>query len=390
MKIKGVFFILFLLLINNLNADQKKYLHEFWNVRIYQLKKSNGDYIIFAENKNVIPFHISNIKYNDTNLKLLLDKIPEYFVIPPKTNDYKLFELIKKRDNEKTNFYLTNCEIGIGDPSKVNPDLNYPYLPPYEHGKKYRIDQGFNGEATHHGNINEHSLDFHMDIGTPVCAARDGIVFVAEDSFDAGYAFIEVGGRQNEILIMHEDGSFAIYCHMQKRGNIVNIGDYVKKGDLIGHSGDSRGGPHLHFSIAVPHSSEWKTIPFYLLNEDGNLIKPKEGKYYISRHPGREKLGIDLKNSDFENYEKKIKKNNKVKLRYEKVDDDTYVVYIQNGNDYTIDAYVDFDKVNLRESKDLPVNLEVPPLTEKFVLLFWIKRELEKFKFNEKPIKFKK
>ncbi len=53
------------------------------------------------------------------------------------------------------------------------------------------------------------------------------------------------------IVVLHGDDIFTVYAHNDR--NTVEKGDRVKKGDLIGHVGNTgrSTGPHLHFEIRV-------------------------------------------------------------------------------------------------------------------------------------------
>jgi hypothetical protein len=55
----------------------------------------------------------------------------------------------------------------------------------------------------------------------------------------------------NYVLIQHEDGTVAHYCHLQKGGCLVKPGQKVATGDAIAHSGNTgfSTGPHLHFCV---------------------------------------------------------------------------------------------------------------------------------------------
>ncbi|MDD3476207.1 MAG: M23 family metallopeptidase [Sulfurimonas sp.] len=83
--------------------------------------------------------------------------------------------------------------------------------------------------------------DFRAVIGTPIVAANDGVVVLAKDRFYSGMS----------VLIDHGHGIYSCYFHMSKFD--VNEGEKVKKGDVLGLSGNSGrvSGPHLHFGIRV-------------------------------------------------------------------------------------------------------------------------------------------
>lgn len=84
-------------------------------------------------------------------------------------------------------------------------------------------------------------MDFGASTGTPIMAAYDGEVVVSTYSSSAG----------NYIMINHGGGLSTVYMHCSKL--IAQVGDVVKKGDvigLVGSTGNSTG-PHLHFSVRV-------------------------------------------------------------------------------------------------------------------------------------------
>lgn len=83
------------------------------------------------------------------------------------------------------------------------------------------------------------AIDFANPTGTPIKATQNGIVTLAED--------IAITG--NTIFIDHGLGFFSQYYHLDDM--TVQVGDTIKKGDLIGHVGTTgfSSGPHLHFAI---------------------------------------------------------------------------------------------------------------------------------------------
>lgn len=89
-------------------------------------------------------------------------------------------------------------------------------------------------------------LDFAVPEGTPVLAAADGIVeYVGNDP--NGYGI--------HVRVVHDDGIVSLYGHFSKR--LVNTGDNVSGGQVIGHSGNTgfSTGPHLHFGIRMADRS---------------------------------------------------------------------------------------------------------------------------------------
>ncbi len=82
-------------------------------------------------------------------------------------------------------------------------------------------------------------VDIAADVGTPVRAAASGTVVFA--------GFNPIYGRL--IKIDHGNGYVTWYGH--NRANLVEVGDEVKKGQIIARVGSSgrSSGPHLHFAI---------------------------------------------------------------------------------------------------------------------------------------------
>ena len=68
-----------------------------------------------------------------------------------------------------------------GDPSARPRDVEY--LLPLQQ-RSFRIDQGFGGGFSHNDPQNRYAVDFAADIGTPVLAAREGVVMQVESDFE--------------------------------------------------------------------------------------------------------------------------------------------------------------------------------------------------------------
>jgi murein DD-endopeptidase MepM/ murein hydrolase activator NlpD len=124
---------------------------------------------------------------------------------------------------------------------------NYEYELPFHRGTKYRVVQGYGGLFSHRYIA---ALDFEMPIGTPVYAARGGIIYGYKDDSDEGGPFSKYKNKANYIIIKHDDGSFGCYWHLKRNGVLVKSG-HVSQGQQIGFSGATGQvfRPHLHFSV---------------------------------------------------------------------------------------------------------------------------------------------
>lgn len=101
-------------------------------------------------------------------------------------------------------------------------------------------------------------LDLGIPVGTPVFAAEAGKV-VAVDNNDRSYWQKYQYGQY--ILIEHPNNLTTLYAHLSAVD--VKKGDAVKRGDLIGYSGNTgySTGPHLHFGVYWRPSVLFKNLP---------------------------------------------------------------------------------------------------------------------------------
>ena len=131
---------------------------------------------------------------------------------------------------------------------KLTDDSSYIYSLPYARGKCFLLVQAYDSWLSHR---NEKALDFKMKEGTKFSAARDGIVIIVTQNFDRGGIGKKFLPRGNHIGILHDDGTIGFYWHLKKNGSLVNVSDSVKKGQVIGLSGNTGFSlfPHLHFEV---------------------------------------------------------------------------------------------------------------------------------------------
>lgn len=91
-------------------------------------------------------------------------------------------------------------------------------------------------------------LDIHAPRGTPVSAAKDGVV-VYNDPSGHTSAWEGPGNDTGAIRIRHADGTEAWYAHLSGRDESLKPGMAVKAGQVIGKVGVANNVPHLHMSI---------------------------------------------------------------------------------------------------------------------------------------------
>jgi len=155
----------------------------------------------------------------------------------------------------------------------LKDDTSFVYQLPYEAGQSHLLVQGYFSKYSHK---NRAALDFKMKRGTKILAARDGIVTRVKEDGDKGGWNKKYRPDGNVIVIQHVDGSRAGYWHLQLNGAMVNVGDTVKQGQLIGLSGKTGYTlfPHLHFIV-------WRSSGRGQWQQTGTRFQTSKGIRYL-------------------------------------------------------------------------------------------------------------
>lgn len=166
---------------------------------------------------------------------------------------------------------------------KFIDDSSYIYSLPFENKKKVFLIQAYDSKMSHKGEL---ALDFKVKKKTKICAAREGVVIAARSDSEKGGLKPENMSDGNHISIKHYDGSIAHYWHLIKDGVLVNVGDTVTKGQVIGLTGNTgySAFPHLHFEvIGYDGTGAYKQLPTRFYTNKGTIyLRP--GKFYKAMH----------------------------------------------------------------------------------------------------------
>jgi len=176
-----------------------------------------------------------------------------------------------------------SCTWTLGSRDASHDD-DYLYLMPYASGKSYRVIQGFNSRFSHRG-VEQYAVDFRMEIGTPIHAARGGVVARVEESNDKGCWQDGCGKYANFIVVMHDDGTTGEYYHLQQNGALVEVGERVGAGQKIGLSGNTghTALPHLHFAVyKATRRARFQSVPVNFITADGVIFRPRSGHRYLA------------------------------------------------------------------------------------------------------------
>jgi murein DD-endopeptidase MepM/ murein hydrolase activator NlpD len=165
-----------------------------------------------------------------------------------------------------------------------------PYVLPYAVGTSYEVIQGnCSPQGEGHRGANRYAYDFGMSIGTPITASRAGTVLQVEESHIDGE--IAPVGFDNYLVILHADGTNALYGHLTRDGSAVAVGDVVAQGQLVaysGNTGNTGGIPHLHVSVqncdpVARGTGNCPSRPLTFSNTDPNVNGLVEGRVYQAK-----------------------------------------------------------------------------------------------------------
>ncbi|HCL16817.1 peptidoglycan DD-metalloendopeptidase family protein [Stutzerimonas stutzeri] len=180
---------------------------------------------------------------------------PIRWVLPPRSQ-IRLATLAP-RDASKPIRYTPKLRHALGDPRLLPKPYKYPL--PWR-GGPFRLTQGANGQYSHFTPKGRYAVDIAMPEGTPIVAARGGMVVKIEN---------EQSGRGNNpagnfVRIMHDDGTMGVYLHLMKGSVAVREGQRVESGTRIARSGNTGNstGPHLHFVVQRNVGLAIESIPF--------------------------------------------------------------------------------------------------------------------------------
>ena len=179
-------------------------------------------------------------------------------------------------------FALHQQESFASEKLIVDHDDGYLYRLPYADEQSYAVIQTWGSPLSHTG-PEHYTIDFGMPVGTPVHAARDGVVVALEQSNERGCWSGDCVRLANYVAVRHSDGSIGEYLHLSKDGVLVGVGEKVKRGQQIALSGNTgySNAPHLHFGVYVPTSDgHRRSIDIRFESSSGIVIKPRAGIRY--------------------------------------------------------------------------------------------------------------
>lgn len=186
--------------------------------------------------------------------------------------------VLRPRDEAASYRYRFQWSYVLGDP-EARHDEAVRYRMPFGGGAARKLAPGPLGAVRFQG---DHALDIEMPAGTPVLAAREGVVLQVVDEFEEGGRSTALAAKANQVVVLHPDGTMARYLHLQK-GAAVAPGEAVAAGARLGASGDTgyTVAPHLHFDVvrATPGGG-LDSVAIRFAGSEPEGFAPERGRSY--------------------------------------------------------------------------------------------------------------
>lgn len=240
-------------------------------VNVFTNKISQTQIQIIAEN----PFPCETSVLLDFEVENVCGTNDKMTILKPNAKKQILCTISPCKANQKWR-YSYNFKYYVGNVLNKTYDQDFVYDLPYSKGESYKIMQGYFGDFSHQ---EQHAIDFDMPVGTKICAMRDGVVINVKENSNIGGNDRKFMKDGNHLWIMHTDGSIANYVHFRQNGVAVNVGDQVKKGQLVGYSGNTgfSSSPHLHIDIGMPTTGKRKSFATNFKLPNGKIGQLKKG-----------------------------------------------------------------------------------------------------------------
>ena len=234
--------------------------------------KHSPVYIVFNDFWGPVEIEL---KLTDAVNVLTEPPLPARFVIPGQQEQTLVG--LGALDTQRGFQYRLNMSSVPGRPINT-PVKDIVVLPPIAPEGQFPISQGFQGEKTHLTPDSEFAIDIAMPVGTAIHAVRSGTVMDVEEDFNRGGTnkekFVD---KANHVRILHEDGTMAVYAHLDLASVSVRPGSRIRAGQKIARSGNTgfSSGPHLHFVIQQNTGMKLISVPFKFQTATGAPATPE-------------------------------------------------------------------------------------------------------------------
>ena len=143
--------------------------------------------------------------------------------------------------------------------------MNYPS--PFSPDTEFQVARPTGEYAHENFQESKYAIDLVVPVKTPIHAIADGQVITVKADSDEYGLDKELAEKANLVALKHINGEYSEYIHLGKDQIVVNEGQAVKAGDLLGYTGLSgcMSTPHLHLNVFKIENGEGISIPFELV-----------------------------------------------------------------------------------------------------------------------------
>lgn len=268
---------------SSLFADQQDYPFAI------AVERESAGHRIVARNGGPAPVSVSVAIAGSRNISA--DRpLPLVAVLPAGGGSVELARIRPATPGAPYNFSTRSSWV-LGD-LNARQSADALYRLPYRDGQAFHIGQAPGGPvSTHTSAESQYAVDIGMPEGTPVVAARDGVVIFTEARQVYGGRSPDLIGKANEVRIQHVDGTIAVYAHLAHRGVFVRPGQIVTAGTPIGLAGTTgySSGPHLHFVVQTVartgNGLAMVSLPFrFYVGKPPAIFSPRYGMYAVAQY----------------------------------------------------------------------------------------------------------
>lgn len=254
--------------------------------QIVKTSTQNG-HVLHGVNDGYAPVFVT-VELADTTNISADRQWPVAAVIAPHSSQQ--LGVLSQQNPYQPSHFAYRSSFSLGDIAAI-PDENAIYRLPFEEGTRFVIGQGYDQRTTHTTQETRFAVDFSIPQGTPVVAARNGVIVDLEMGHVYGGTDVQLIAKANHISVIHDDGTLGQYAHLQTNSAYVSIGQRVTAGQRLALSGNTgySSGPHLHFAVVTNRKNGPTSLPLIFANNSpiSTFLFERTGVVDVVNYTGR-------------------------------------------------------------------------------------------------------